>query len=181
MSKIQRVHHQLDSSDLPSQYTTLIRAPFPPSLSDIQDMSMRRTDRQNWDFSHARMAGTNMRINNTAFSIRGRTILNSIFTLTSVPDHQCCPYKNNILVGVCQKTSIESYIGRSTNYREINQPGKSRTKYKFDVHVMELRNRTERVKPKAKPRTKRIEKIMDNCLLRFHTAQVRSVRITSRR
>jgi hypothetical protein len=143
MSKIQQVHHQLDPGDLPSRYTTLIRVPFPPSLSDIQDMSMHRTDRQNWDFSHARMAGTNMSTNNTTFSIRGRMTPNSIFTLTGVPDKQYGPYINNILAGVCGDTSIESRIGRRTNYREIRQPRKSRTKCKLDVRVTELRNRTK--------------------------------------
>ena len=154
MSKIQQTCHQLDSaaSDLPSRYTTLTRVLFSPSLSDIESMSMCWTDRQNQDFSHARMAGINMSINNTTVSIRGRTTLNNIFVLTSIPDEQYGPYKNNVLVGIFQKASVESWIGRSTNYREINQPGKSRTRFKSDVHVVELINRTKVTKAEAQQR-----------------------------
>jgi len=84
-----------------------------------------------------------MSINSTTSSIRGRMSLNSVFTLTGVPDKQYDPYKNHILAGVCQETSIESWIRGSTNYGEIDHPRKTRTKCKFDVQVKELINRTK--------------------------------------
>jgi len=91
-------------------------------------MSRCSNDHQNRDLSHAWMAGTNISINS-----RGRTTLNSIFTLTGVQDKQYCLYKNNIFVGIYYETSIESWIGQSTNYREISQRGKSRTECKSDI------------------------------------------------
>jgi len=179
MSKIQRTCHQIDPSNLPSRYTTLIRVLFPPSLSDIQKISMHSTDHQNRDYSQARMAGTNMSMNNTAFSIRWRTTLNSIFVLTGIPHKQYGPYKSNILVCVRQETSIESWIGRITNCREISHQGrKSRTPGKSHIHVKELINRVKMTRLEAQLRLKKIGRMMDNRLSRFHTAHVRSVRIT---
>jgi hypothetical protein len=84
------------------------------------------TDLQNQKFSHARMAGINMRINNTIFSIRGGTF-NNIFALTSVPDEQYDPYKNQFCTGVHHETPIESWIWRRTIYHTINHPSRTRT------------------------------------------------------
>jgi len=41
------------------------------------------------------------------FLIRGKMTLNGIFTLTGIPDNKYGPYKNNILLDVCHRKSIE--------------------------------------------------------------------------
>ena len=85
MAKVQRTCHQLNLSYLPSRYTAFVRMLFAPSLSDIENISRRSTNRQKRDLSHALMAGTNISINSTTYSIRGTTTSNSVFTLTGVP------------------------------------------------------------------------------------------------
>ena len=129
---------------------------------------------------HAWMPGTSMSINITAFPSEGRDRA-GLHILTSVPENHYKPYTKKVMVvGEDRKTALVSWIWWVTNYSEINQGQQVKDEETDYWHTTELTNMNVTTNPGIQTRTKRVGKMMDRRWFRFHTAHVRSVRITVR-